>query len=319
MNIKDQNKPEYHYIFGPIPSRRLGISLGVDMIPFKTCPFDCIYCECQKTTHHTLKRAQYAPATSIINEIDNFLTSQSSIDVITFAGSGEPTLNTELEKVIQHVRSHYPRLKMAILTNSSTIDQEEVQNCLLSLDYVLPSLDAILQSTFDKINKPIKGLSLKSITQGLTTFTKKFKGTLWIEIFIVPGINDSENELNLMKQFLMQIKPNRIQLNTLDRPGTLSWIKPVSSNRMKEIASLFLPLPVEIIARKVSFAKHTSDNRMNIENIISTLKRRPLTLEDLAVSFNLSINETSQILNNLLQKDIILQEKLGKDLFYRAL
>lgn len=314
---KDSNQCKY--IFGPVASRRLGLSLGVDMVPFKTCTYNCTYCECGKTTNLTSERREYVPSNELIHEIDQFLAKDLKIDVITFAGSGEPTLNTSLDDVIHHIKSHYPDLKTAILTNGSTLPLQEVRQSLMPVDYTLPSLDAISQLVFEKINNPVKQMVSSEIIEGLTRFSRSYKGTLWVEVFIVPGINDTKNELSLIKDALINIKPGRIQLNSLDRPGAYSWVKPVSKRRMLEIADYFLPLPVEIIARKFSQPEESPINKKNIDTILHTLKRRPMTIEDLAVSFRSSINSTCLALNNLVQKRLVKSETVGNKIFYRTL
>jgi wyosine [tRNA(Phe)-imidazoG37] synthetase (radical SAM superfamily) len=289
------------------------------MVPFKTCTYNCVYCECGKTTNLTADRAEYIPAKHLINEIDSFLATAQTIDVITFAGSGEPTLNTALNDVIKHIKSRYPEYKTAILTNGSLLYLKEVRQSIMPVDYVLPSLDTISQSTFKKINSPAKSLFNNEIIEGLTVFSKEYKGTLWIEVFVVPGLNDTENELTLLKEILEKINPDRVQLNTLDRPGAYSWVEPVTSKRMQEIADFFLPLPVEIIARKITFSDLTSYSEQSIKSILQTLKRRPMTVEDLSVSFSNSINKTRIILDNLMQTNLISSEKVAGKFFYRVL
>ncbi len=320
MTNKSSDKPnQFQYIFGPVPSRRLGISLGIDMVPFKTCTYNCVYCECGKTTCLTSKRSEYIPSKQLIHEIDTFLATNQEIDIVTFAGSGEPTLNTALDKVINHINTRYPAYKTAILTNGSTLHQKEVRQSLMPIDYVLPSLDTVSQSIFEKINTPVKQLLNSTIIEGLTLFSQQYKGTLWIEVFIVPGINDTENELSLLKNILKNINPDRVQLNSLDRPGAYPWVEPVTDKQMLDIADFFLPLPVEIITRKISLPEQTLSNKQNTKTILDTLKRRPMTVEDISVSFRSSINRTSQTLDDLVQKNLVRIEKVGNKVFYRTL
>ncbi|MDH4273038.1 MAG: radical SAM protein [Candidatus Aminicenantes bacterium] len=173
-------KEPFKHIFGPVPSRRLGRSLGIDLIPFKTCCLNCLYCECGKTTVQTLERKEYVPARAIIQEIDAFLCTVPSLDVITFAGSGEPTLNTALPALLRHIQTHYPQYKTALLTNGSLLYLEDVRQSLLTFNYVLPSLDAVRQKTFEKINQPAGNLDSQEIIEGLITFSKMYRGTMWV-------------------------------------------------------------------------------------------------------------------------------------------
>lgn len=306
----------FNYLFGPVASRRLGMSLGIDMVPAKTCSMDCIYCECGGTTNLSSERKEYVPAQSIINELDEYFSSRPHVDTITFAGTGEPTLNTALEQVINHIKTTYPHYKTAILTNSSFLHLPEVRESLLKIDYVLPSLDAVSDEVFKKINRPASQISAQSIINGLTAFSKEYTGTLWVEVFIVPGINDTPQELALFKKVLSEIKLARIQINTLDRPGTSDWVKPASAERLAEIASFLLPLPVEIISR--AMAQHTgiAQKHKNTQDILPLLRRRPMTIEDLAVSCGRNINEMRTILEELQKKNSISIRSVGGKDFY---
>lgn len=295
------------------------MSLGVDIVPLKTCTLNCVYCECGATSHHTLERAEYVKAGIIIDELDKFLTTASpiDIDVITFAGSGEPTLNTAIDQIIKHLRTKYSEHKIALLTNGTLFHLKEVRQTIMPLDYVLPSIDAVSQPIFDKINNPVTGFDYSSYIEGLKTFSKEYKGTLWVEVFIVPGINDTESELKKIKKVLEEINPSRVQLNTLDRPGTCHWVEPASNKRLNQIANFLLPLPVEIITRKFENLQLNSKNQQNIESLYTTLKRRPMTIEDLAVALRKSINETFLLIENLEHKKILSSEKVGDKTFYR--
>ena len=243
-------------IFGPIHSRRLGNSLGIDVIPYKTCSLDCVYCECGKTTEFTNERKEYISADEIITALDEFLAQNTKpIDVITFAGSGEPLLNSGIGKIISHIKEKYPQFKVAFITNSVLLADKNAREEILSADYVLPSVDAMFEESFQKINCPAKGVSVNDVLDGLREFAKIFKGILWVEYFVIQGINDSEVELLAFKKYFEEIKPTMIQLNSLDRKGTCDWVKPASFERLQEIAKFFTvaghpPLPVEIIKRE---------------------------------------------------------------------
>ena len=275
------------------------MSLGVDMVAFKTCSFNCVYCECGETDSLTLERKDYVSADVLINELDLFLKDCTNVDVITFAGSGEPTLNSDLRKVVLHVKNNYPGYKTAILTNSTLLHVSYVRETLLMVDYVLPSIDAMSQNVFEKVNRPSNELSCNMVIDGLREFAKSYEGTLWVEIFIIPGVNDTEEELDLFKSFLLEIKPTRVQINSLDRPGPCSWVTPASVKRLSEIADFFKPLPVEIITRKLTIQNREEDTKQTTELICATLKRRPMTLEDLAISTGKNINEINAVFDYL--------------------
>lgn len=312
-------KEPFKFIFGPVPSRRLGRSLGIDLVPFKTCCLNCLYCECGKTTVQTLERKEYVPARAIIQEVDAFLSTVPSLDVITFAGSGEPTLNTALPALLRHVQSYYPQYKTALLTNGSLLYLEEVRQSLLTFDYVLPSLDAVRQETFERINQPPAGLDNRKVVEGLIAFSKIYRGILWVEVFIIPGVNDDEVELGLLKETLKKVKLDRVHLNTLDRPPAFAGVEPASSQRLHQIARFFAPLPVEIISRKAEGGTRLTLSRREIDYILGTLRRRPMTVEDLSVALEKNINEMYVLLDMLLNKKLVTTRTVNNKAFYQAL
>lgn len=308
---------KYNYIFGPVPSRRLGMSLGLDMVPHKTCSLNCAYCECGKTTTFSLERKPYIPADKLISELDIFMQeSDIKIDAITFGGSGEPLLNSDIRIVIDHIKRKYPHIKTALLTNSSLFFMPEVRKEVLDIDYVLPSYDAYSEEAFKKINNPTTELTAQMITDGLIEFSKEYKGILWVEVFILDDVNDNPEEIENIKKVLTAISPNRVQLNTLDRPGAFNWVKPASKDTMASVASQLAPLPVEIVSR--SFAPETSDKAKNYsdEDIISTISRRPLTVEDIAITMQISINDADKILSKLVDEKKLKIDSSSGQKFY---
>ena len=241
-------------IFGPIVSRRLGFSLGLDIIPAKTCSLDCVYCECGKTTLLTNERKEYISVVKIISELDGFLSGNlGKIDVITFAGSGEPLLNSGVGKIISHIKEKYPQFKIAFITNSILLTDKNAREEILAADFVLPSVDAMFEESFAKINRSAEGIGVNSVLEGLREFAKIYKGNLWVELFIIEGINDSTAELSAFKKYFEEIKPTLIQLNSLDRRGTCDWVKPASKKRLEEIQEFLAGAaqPLEIITREV--------------------------------------------------------------------
>jgi wyosine [tRNA(Phe)-imidazoG37] synthetase (radical SAM superfamily) len=308
---------KYKYLFGPVPSRRLGLSLGIDLIPHKTCSLNCIYCECGKTTNLTIERKEYIPLDEIINELNTFLAEKQSLDYITFSGAGEPTLYNRLGDIVDFLKKNYPEYKTALLTNSSLLHDINIQNDIKNIDLILPSLDAVLDSSFKKINRPHKNLKIKKILNGLIKFSKLYKGKIWIEIFIIPGINDSEKELNLFKSVLEKINPDKIQLNSLDRPGTEISTKKATYDELNRVKNLLYPLPVDIIA---NFDSSTISlfEKSNIENrILSILERRPCTLDDLIKTSGLNINEVNKFIKLLIDKNKIIISKQQRGEFYK--
>lgn len=190
------------YIFGPVPSRRLGLSLGVDLMPHKTCSLDCIYCECGETTHLTLTPKEYVPLADVKQELTSFLAESPSLDFITFSGSGEPTLHSGIGEMASFIKTKYPRYKLALLTNGTLLGREDVRDRLLDIDVVVISVDAATRPVFRKINRPHPGLVLEDIVSGLVAFRKVFKKNLWAEVFLVPEVNTSREELSRVREAL---------------------------------------------------------------------------------------------------------------------
>ncbi|ACL69859.1 radical SAM protein [Halothermothrix orenii] len=234
------------YIFGPVLSRRLGKSLGIDLIPFKTCSLDCVYCECGKTDKLTLERKEYVPTEEVINELKKYLYNRPKLDYITFSGSGEPTLHKGIGEIISFLKDNYPEYKVALLTNSTLLYRNQVISEIKGCDLIVPSLDAVSEEIFQKINRPVSGLNAELIVKGLINLRKNYNGKMWLEIFIIPDLNDNKKELMLFKEAINRIKPDKIQLNVLDRPGTENWVKRIPEERLMEIAE-YLGDNVEVI------------------------------------------------------------------------
>lgn len=290
----------YKYLFGPVPSRRLGISLGVDLVPLKVCSLDCIYCECGKTTTLTLERKEYVPFKDVVTELDDYLKKSPELDYITFSGSGEPTLHSKIGEIVNHIKKNYSSYKIALLTNSTLLGNKTLQDELKEIDLIIPSLDAVTQETFDKINRPISSLKIDKYIEDIIDFSNNYKGKIWVEIFIVPGINNSKDELNEFKKILTKINPERIQLNSIDRPGTEEWIKKSKEDELIKIKDSLAPLPVEIVAKFNSATKTYFEHENMQEKILSIIKRRPCTIDDLVNISGANILEVKKNVNLLI-------------------
>lgn len=307
---------KYQYLFGPVPSRRLGASLGIDLVPFKTCTFNCVYCECGKTTHPTTERKEYVPTGRVIEELNEYLSSNPKIDYITFSGSGEPTLHKDIGKIIRFLRAQYPDYKISVLTNGSLLYIPEVQEELRRVDVVLPSLDAVSPDIFRTINRPIPSISIEKIITGLIDFRKKFSGSIWVEVFLVPGLNDSDEEIEGIGKALRRIHPDKIQINTLDRPGTESWVKPADTTTINRIIEKWKGLPVESIHKAKRVIASSPFNYEIKEQILATLRRRPCTVEDLAAALGLSRVEVGKYIDELLAENILKSHHLDRGVFF---
>lgn len=294
----------------------MGFSLGVDLVPFKTCTLDCVYCQLGRTTNLTVDRKEYSPTAEIIDELNQYLKSSPSLDFITFSGSGEPTLHSRLGEMIGLVKENYPQYKVAVLTNGTLFDRSEVRREVRRADLLIPSLDAASEPVFKRLNRPHHGLNLEEIISGLIQLRNEFEGEIWLEVFIVPNLNDSETELQVLKEAIERINPDKVQLNTLDRPGAESWVVAARKERLEKIAS-YLPR-AEVIAKFPS-EKKTGAYSKDIEaSIVSTLKRRPCTALDLSRILNLHPNEVNKYLHALLEEEKVKLEEGERGLFFRV-
>ena len=233
-----------HYVFGPVPSRRLGRSLGVDLVPYKTCSFDCIYCQLGGTTRKTLKRRLWVPVNAVLQQLESYLPSKP--DYITLGGSGEPTLHSQIGELIARIKT-LTDIPVAVLTNGSLFWQKEVRNQILAADLVLPSLDAGNEETFFAINRPHMDLKLDKIIQGLVDLRRDFRGAYWLEVLLVEGINSQPPALDNLIACIKHIEPDRIQINTAIRPPAETALVGMSRSKLAELALRFGP-HAEVIA-----------------------------------------------------------------------
>ena len=308
----------YKYLFGPVPSRRLGMSLGVDLVPRKVCSLNCVYCEVGETTKLTTHRMNYIPVSKITCEFHHYFSNNPAPDYITFSGYGEPTLNAGIGEIILYLKEKHPAIPVAVLTNGTLLFDVRVRKELLLADLVLPSLDAATQACFEKINIPAKGLTIRDYISGLADFKKEFSGLIWLEVFILPGYNDSETKLEALKKAIQIIGPNRIQLNTLDRPGRIADMQGATYHDLKNILDLWQLENAEIIAN-VKKREHLTSYRTDMENaILGTIARRPCTADDLAQILGTHVNEINKYLPVLAEKHKIKQMKQKRGNFYFA-
>lgn len=307
----------YKYLFGPVPSRRLGMSLGVDLVPKKVCSLDCVYCEAGKTTKLTTGRMEYVKTEKIIGELTDYFMNNPDPDYITFSGYGEPTLNLAIGEVLDFIKQNKPDIPVAVLTNGTLFGDEIVRQSILKADLVLPSLDAATEAVFRKINRPPDSLVFDDYIQGLIDFSREFSGKIWLEIFILPGYNDSEEELAALKKIILQIKPDSIQLNTLDRPGTVADLRGATRAELQRVVDFWQMDNVIIIAASPERKKIRSYRTDTESAILETIARRPCTVDDLAKILGLHINEVNKYLDVLEAEQKIETTKQERGYFYK--
>jgi len=284
-------------VFGPVPSRRLGRSLGIDLVPYKTCTFDCIYCDLGRTTDKTVSRQVYTSSEEVGKELELSLSLlEKKPDFITLSGSGEPTLNQHIGEVI-HTIKKITSLPLAVLTNGSLLFIEEVRNELLEADLVLPSLDAVTPFVFEAINRPHPDLNIEEIVAGFIQFRKQFRGQIWLEILFCRGINDGKEEIKKFEETIERIQPDRVQLNTPMRPPAEEFAFPLTPTQLEEIGKKFGD-KAEIVSEFDAPMGDRFDSDKNTE-IINLIRRRPCTAEDISKALGLHIDEVVKYLNHL--------------------
>jgi len=307
----------YNHLFGPVPSRRLGISLGVDLVPMKTCTLNCIYCECGNTSLLTLERKEYVSFESVKRELTHYFANHILPDYITFSGSGEPTLNSKLGDVIHFLRDLAPNIPVAVLTNGTLFSQKQVRTDVKDASVVIPSLDAATETIFRKINRPPLQLRLDTTIDGLVQFRKEYTGEIWLEIFIVPGMNDTDQELTALKHAIEKIKPDQVQLNTLDRPGTVSTLRPATREELERVLDSFQMENAAIIADPPDHKGLFAYRKDTESAILGTIARRPCTSRDLSEILGLKIHDVNKYLASLVADKKIQAVKQKRGLFYQ--
>lgn len=307
----------FQYIFGPVPSRRLGMSLGVDLVPRKVCSLDCVYCEVGITTKLTTERMEYVPYEKVVKEISEYMDNNPEPDFITFSGYGEPLLNSRIGDVLKFIKEKYPRLKVAILTNGTLLSDKNIRAEIMQADVVLPSIDAATDKVFKKLNRPEKHLKVEKHIQGLINFRNEFDGEMWLEIFILPGYNDHNEEICELKKAIQEIQPTLVQLNTLDRPGAIEGLHPATKKQLEEIRNI-LDFENTVIVAAAHTRKATKAYRDDKESaILETISRRPCTIQDLRNIMGLHINEINKYLDVLEEEGKVTTDFGERGIFYR--
>ncbi len=296
------------YIFGPVNSRRFGLSLGIDLSPTnKSCNFDCLYCEL-KSAKPVDNISNPPIVEEIIDEVKKALLKEPSIEVITITSNGEPTLYNDLDLLVDSLNKIKEEKKLLILSNSSNIADIKIQAILQKIDIVKLSLDCVTQKCFKKIDRPLDGIDIEDIISGIKAFSKIFNNDLIIEVLIVKGINDNKEQMMALNDVLLQINPSRIDLGTIDRPPAYD-VKPVTSEVLKELSSVFEGLPISIIH------KDRPKTRMNFgkDEILRLIKRRPQSQSDIDYLFN---DNSQKLLKELIIEKKVTKKSIASLLFY---
>lgn len=308
-------QPFNRITYGPVPSRRLGRSLGIDLLPLKTCSYDCVYCQLGPTKRTRLRRADFRQPEAVAQAVREALERKGRVDVLTLSGSGEPTLDKQAGETIRLLKKLFG-LPVAVITNGSLLYRKAVREEICGADLILPSMDAWTEPMFMKINRPHPGLKLEKILQGLAALRKEFRGEIWLEILLVKDINDDPEQIPGLLRWIQRITPDRIQLNTVTRPPAEAWVRASTSERIQEIRSALGPR-AEIVASFKGLIEKTSLSDLE-QRVVETVMRRPLSAEDLSSLFGLDLAQARQILENMASKNSWRAERIAGRTYYRA-
>ncbi|THB63640.1 MAG: radical SAM protein [Desulfovibrio sp.] len=317
------------YIFGPVGSSRLGRSLGIDLLGRKICSFDCLYCEVGPTAKHTLLRSPYVRAEAIREELLVWRDEHIDLpDYVTLGGSGEPCLNSELPEILALCRELFPSTPLAVLTNSTLLGDPQVRAELAGADAVLPSLDSLVPSEYERLNQPVPGFDLHTLAQGLLEFCREFPGKIFLEVLLAKGINDTEQNLGLLKDYVVGLRPERVDVVTMTRPGAHAGALPVDANTLERWREALTVDKGPAAASSHSGPEApqfkgkppSSEPLANIdETIYASLCRRPQTALQLASALGIEPVLVDRALATLLEHGHILRLDNGPGLpFYRG-
>ena len=304
------------YLYGPVTSRRLGLSLGVDIVPFKICTLDCVYCQLGSTTQKTTERAEYVSPELVLAELRETLAQGLKADFITIGGSGEPTLNSRLGELIDGIKK-ITDIPVALLTNGTLFYRPDVRADCAKADVVLPSLDAGDKRTFEEINHPHEDIVIENLISGLCAFRNEFAGQIWLEVFFIEGINTDASQIAKIKDAIEQIRPDKIQLNTAVRPTAETGIKRLNPEKLQAIAKQ--------LGEKCEVAADFSPGRCGkhiesrAEDVLSMLKRRPCSLNDICSGLGIHRNEALKYVNHFQQQGVVNSSERDGIVFFKAL
>jgi wyosine [tRNA(Phe)-imidazoG37] synthetase (radical SAM superfamily) len=286
----------------------LGRSLGLDLVPYKVCSYDCIYCQLGRTKTKTIERRSYVPVGKITEQLCETLAKGVHADYISLAGSGEPTLNSDIGPLIHEIKK-LTDIPVAVLTNGSLLGVHSVQESIMEADVVLPSLDAYDQRGFETINRPHPAIGFQAMAEGLVDFRKAYGGEMWLEVFILEGINAAESDAERFRHWIDRIDPERVHVNTSVRPSAEPHVQRVPQEEMATFCRM-LGEKAEVIAPFEEAHKH--ENKTNIEqDLLNLLARRPCTLDDISSGLAVHKNELIKHMDILLKDDKI--KTINKD------
>jgi wyosine [tRNA(Phe)-imidazoG37] synthetase (radical SAM superfamily) len=305
------------HLYGPVCSRRLGRSLGIDLVPYKVCTYNCVYCQLGRTTDLCLERREYVPIPEVVAELETKLAAGADPDYITLAGSGEPTLNSGLDRLIKEIH-RITGIPVAVLTNGSLLWRPEVRRELMAADLVIPSLDAGDEALFHYVNRPHPDLDFETVVNGLATFRREFSGALWLEVVLLAGVTGILSEVQKIAALVERIQPARVQLNTVTRPPAEDYAFAMPAEKLERFAGQF-PVACEVVRETAQKPLAVSPlPEEGEEGLLTLLSRRPAPLNEIAEELGTSPNEILKRLKRMLQQGLIAVVSQNGRLFYKT-
>jgi wyosine [tRNA(Phe)-imidazoG37] synthetase (radical SAM superfamily) len=318
---EDRATDSLRYIFGPVVSGRLGLSLGLDLLGARICTFDCLYCEAGVTEALTTARKAYVDARHILDELAAWKAAgHADPDVVTLGGLGEPCLNSDCGEIIVGAKKIFPRVPVAVLTNSSLLPDPDVRAALSRADIILPSMDTLVETEYRRLNRAHPDISLASIRQGLLDFRAEYDGSIFLEVLLLAGINDTDENLALLRDFCRAFTPTRVDVVTMSRPGAHSGARAVTRDVLTRFTEALGASPANAAA--IDFdghgpsalaARKTDDLAARIA---ASVTRRPQTAHGLAVALGVPVESVMHALDALERAGSVRREPSGHDIFY---
>ncbi len=302
------------HVYGPVASRRLGRSLGIDLVPSKTCTLNCVYCQLGARAEPTMERKAYVDPEEVCAEVREVLRSGADPDYLTLSGAGEPTLDSHFGDVAGRLQE-LGDTPVALVTNGTLFHREEVRRGCSAIDLVLPSLDAGDEETFRRLNRPHPDLRLEDIVDGLCRLRDEQNARMWLEVFVVPGINTGTEQVEALARAVERISPDRVQLNTAVRPPTEESVRAAPREQLERVRDKIGP-ECEIIVPAESIGQGGGSSAA--EDILSMLRRRPCTADDVAAGLSISVQQVLKELENLRRRGRVRLSRDGSTVYYRA-
>ena len=314
----------FRFVFGPVRSGRLGLSLGLDLLGDAICSFDCVYCEVGPTRVLTTERAAYVPARDILDELSTWWGGAGSRpegrpDAITLGGSGEPCLNSEIGEVIAGARRIAPGVPVAVLTNSAHLADPQVRRDLAGADVVLPSLDTLVPHEMARLNRAHRGLDPQVLADGLLAFRAEFSGRIFLEVLLAAGYNDSAENLAALRQFAPRLAPDRVDVVTLSRPGTLPGVRPVDAAVLEAwraaLGGAAGPGQTRLLHQEALPADGEPCPGAG-DLVLASALRRPQTAEQLAFALRLPLPRVQEVLGGLVRAGKLVETRLDGGTYF---